>query len=107
MPPHETPTTKPSRVLARSSTTLSSFADFSQDAAGAEFCQGLPKAELHLHIEGSLEPELMMRLAQRNKVDIPYKTVEDVIQAYQFDNLQEFLDVYYQGAAVLVTAADF
>ena len=71
------------------------------------FITGLPKAELHLHIEGSLEPELMVALAQRNKVEIPYRSVEEVRAAYNFTRLQDFLDIYYQGAAVLCTEADF
>jgi adenine deaminase len=68
---------------------------------------GLPKAELHLHLEGSLEPELMFGLAKRNKVDIPFKSVEAVRAAYSFSNLQDFLDIYYQGAGVLRTEQDF
>lgn len=71
------------------------------------FITGLPKAELHLHIEGSLEPEQMFTFAQRNGVDIPYSSVEEVRQAYQFSNLQDFLDIYYAGAAVLRTRQDF
>lgn len=71
------------------------------------FVAGLPKAELHLHLEGSLEPELMFELAQRNRVTIPFRTVEDVRAAYAFSNLQDFLDIYYQGAAVLLTERDF
>ncbi|WP_242149218.1 adenosine deaminase [Sphingomonas sp. BAUL-RG-20F-R05-02] len=71
------------------------------------FITGLPKAELHLHIEGSLEPELMFALAQRNGVAIPYASVEDVRAAYAFGNLQDFLDIYYAGADVLRTQADF
>jgi len=67
----------------------------------------LPKAELHLHIEGTLEPELMFKLAQRNKINLPFNTVEDVKKAYQFSNLQSFLDIYYQGANVLQTQEDF
>ena len=67
----------------------------------------LPKAELHLHIEGSLEPEMMFRLAARNGVAIPYADVAAVRAAYSFSRLQDFLDLYYQGAAVLVTRADF
>ncbi|MFC3854156.1 adenosine deaminase [Salinispirillum marinum] len=66
-----------------------------------------PKVELHLHIEGSLEPELMFALAQRNGVALPYKRVEDVRAAYQFSNLQEFLDLYYQGMSVLQTEQDY
>ena len=71
------------------------------------FIAGLPKAELHLHIEGTLEPELMFELAKRNGVAIPYATVEDVRAAYAFSNLQDFLDIYYAGAAVLQTRRDF
>jgi adenine deaminase len=71
------------------------------------FVSGLPKAELHLHLEGSLEPEPMFELARRNKVVIPFRTVEDVRKAYNFSNLQDFLDIYYQGANVLQTEADF
>jgi adenosine deaminase len=71
------------------------------------FIAGLPKAELHMHIEGSLEPELMFELARRNGVAIPFDSVEAVRAAYDFSNLQDFLDIYYQGANVLQTAADF
>ena len=71
------------------------------------FIRGIPKAELHLHIEGSLEPELRFALSKRNKVDIPFKSVEDVKAAYAFSNLQDFLDIYYQGANVLQTEEDF
>ena len=71
------------------------------------FILGLPKAELHLHIEGSLEPELMFALAKRNAVSIPYASVEDVRAAYAFSNLQDFLDIYYAGAAVLLKRQDF
>lgn len=71
------------------------------------FIRGLPKAELHLHIEGSLEPELMFALAKRNSVAIPFDSVEAVRAAYSFSNLQDFLDIYYQGANVLRTADDF
>ena len=67
----------------------------------------LPKAELHLHIEGSLEPELMFALAERNGVTIPFASVAEVRAAYAFSNLQDFLDIYYAGASVLVTAEDF
>lgn len=67
----------------------------------------LPKAELHLHIEGSLEPELMFALAERNGVSIPFASVEEVRAAYDFSNLQDFLDIYYAGAAVLLEQADF
>ncbi|WP_396592765.1 adenosine deaminase [Brevundimonas sp. R86498] len=71
------------------------------------FIAGLPKAELHLHIEGSLEPELMFELAQRNGVAIPFDSVEAVRAAYDFSNLQDFLDIYYAGANVLLTRQDF
>ncbi len=72
-----------------------------------DFIAGLPKAELHIHIEGSLEPELMFELARRNGVEIPFASVEEVRAAYSFSNLQDFLDIYYQGAAVLRTEEDF
>jgi adenosine deaminase len=72
-----------------------------------DFIRGLPKAELHLHIEGSLEPELMFALARRNRVSLPFATVEEVRAAYAFSNLQDFLDIYYQGAGVLQTPEDF
>ena len=71
------------------------------------FIAGLPKAELHMHVEGSLEPELMFELARRNRVDIPFRSVEEVRAAYSFSNLQDFLDIYYQGAEVLRTEEDF
>ena len=73
----------------------------------AAFIAGLPKAELHLHIEGSLEPELMFELAQRNRVAIPFGSVEEVRAAYAFSNLQDFLDIYYQGMGVLHREQDF
>ena len=73
----------------------------------AAFAAGLPKAELHLHIEGSLEPEMMVALAKRNKVAIPFASVEEVRAAYRFTNLQSFLDIYYAGADVLRTEEDF
>lgn len=69
--------------------------------------RALPKAELHVHIEGTFEPELMFAIAQRNQIDIPYKSVEEVKQAYNFHNLQSFLDIYYAGAAVLIHEQDF
>lgn len=71
------------------------------------FIAGLPKAELHLHIEGSLEPELMFALAKRNRVEIPFDSVEAVRGAYSFSRLQDFLDIYYAGADVLRTEQDF
>lgn len=72
-----------------------------------QFIDDMPKVELHLHIEGSLEPELMFELAQRNKVTIPFKSVDEVRAAYDFGNLQDFLDIYYQGMSVLQTEQDF
>ena len=71
------------------------------------FITGLPKAELHLHIEGSLEPELMVELARRNQVEIPFASVEEVRAAYSFTRLQDFLDIYYAGANVLREQRDF
>ncbi|MGY5453175.1 adenosine deaminase [Agarivorans sp. MS3-6] len=73
----------------------------------SEFIKKIPKVELHLHIEGSLEPELMFKLAERNNIVLPYPSVDALKQAYQFSNLQEFLDLYYQGAEVLQTEQDF
>jgi adenosine deaminase len=67
----------------------------------------LPKAELHLHLEGSLEPELLFALAERNKISLPWSDVDSLSRAYAFNNLQEFLDLYYQGADVLRTEQDF
>lgn len=67
----------------------------------------LPKAELHLHIEGTLEPELMMEIAQRNNVPLKFQSVEEIRAAYEFENLQSFLDIYYEGAQVLLHEQDF
>jgi adenosine deaminase len=75
--------------------------------ATPEWVNGLPKAELHLHIEGTLEPELMFALAERNGVTLPYADVQAVRAAYVFDDLQSFLDLYYAGCSVLVTEQDF
>src|SRR5512144_1338818 len=69
--------------------------------------RAMPKAELHIHIEGSLEPELIFALAERNGVALPYASVEALRAAYAFTDLQSFLDVYYAGASVLVTEDDF
>ncbi len=69
--------------------------------------RSMPKAELHMHIEGSLEPELIFALAQRNGVALPYVTVQELRRAYAFTNLQTFLDIYYAGASVLLTEQDF
>src|SRR5947199_9521454 len=67
----------------------------------------LPKCELRIHIEGSLEPELMFALARRNGIALPYPSVEALRRAYQFTRLQDFLDVYYRGMSVLITSQDF
>lgn len=72
-----------------------------------DWLNALPKAELHLHLEGSLEPELMFQLAERNRIQLPWDSVETLRKAYAFNNLQEFLDIYYQGANVLQTEQDF
>ncbi|WP_338468199.1 adenosine deaminase [Novosphingobium sp. ZN18A2] len=76
-------------------------------AARHALIERLPKAELHLHIEGSLEPEMLFALAERNGVEIPFASAEAVRAAYDFSNLQDFLDIYYQGMSVLVTEQDF
>ena len=72
-----------------------------------EFIQKIPKTELHLHIEGTFEPELMFEIAKRNNKTINYSSIEDLKKAYRFNNLQEFLDIYYEGANVLITEQDF
>ncbi len=72
-----------------------------------KFIERLPKAELHIHIEGSLEPELMFELAQRNGLRLSFKSVDDVRKAYKFVDLQSFLQLYYQGVRVLVNERDF
>jgi adenosine deaminase len=72
-----------------------------------ELARAIPKAELHIHIEGSLEPELIFALAQRNGVALPYPSVQALREAYAFTDLQSFLDIYYAGASVLLHEADF
>ena len=72
-----------------------------------ELIKKIPKAELHLHIEGSLEPELMFELGKRNKIEIPFKSVDEIRSAYNFHDLQSFLDIYYQGSNVLIKQQDF
>ena len=72
-----------------------------------EFIKKSPKAELHLHIEGTLEPELMFSLAKRNNIKIPFKNIDDVKKAYNFNNLDSFLKIYYEGAKVLIKEQDF
>lgn len=69
--------------------------------------RAMPKAELHIHIEGSLEPELLFKLAERNRIELPYASVSELRKAYSFTDLQSFLDIYYAGASVLLTAQDF
>ena len=71
------------------------------------FIEGIPKAELHLHIEGTFEPELMFKIAQRNNIPINYNSIDELKKAYNFNNLQEFLDMYYAGAKVLIHIQDF
>ena len=71
------------------------------------FIQRIPKAELHIHIEGSLEPELMFELAARNGLRLPFRDLEQVHKAYEFSDLQSFLDIYYQSARVLISEHDF
>ena len=72
-----------------------------------EFIKKTPKAELHLHIEGTLEPILLFKLAKKNKIQIPFKSINEIKSAYNFTNLQSFLDIYYQGANVLINEEDF
>ena len=67
-----------------------------------DFIKKTPKTELHLHIEGSLEPELMFKLSKRNKIEIPFKNVEEIKSAYNFSNLDSFLKIYYEGSKVLI-----
>jgi len=71
------------------------------------FIAGMPKAELHVHVEGTLEPELKFKLATRNKLDLPYNSTEEMRQAYDFDDLPSFLKMYYEGMSVLLTEQDF
>ena len=86
--------------------TMKSLPPLSSDRLPAVLA-GMPKAELHIHIEGSLEPELIFSLAQRNGIAIPYASVEELRKAYAFTNLQSFLDIYYAGASVLIREQDF
>ncbi|MEM2385781.1 MAG: hypothetical protein QXO67_02255, partial [Candidatus Bathyarchaeia archaeon] len=71
------------------------------------FIRNIPKAELHLHIEGTLEPEMMFKIAERNDVKLRYRTVDEVGRAYVFRNLSEFLRIYYEGVSVLLYEEDF
>lgn len=75
--------------------------------ASRDFISKLPKAELHLHIEGSLEPDLLLALAEKHGIKLPYQTLEEIEAAYQFDDLQSFLDLYFMGAGVLIDEQDF
>jgi adenosine deaminase len=79
----------------------------SKDRTVLDFVRAMPKAELHIHIEGSLEPELIFTMAQRNHITLPYTDINQLRQAYAFKDLQSFLDIYYAGAGVLITEADF
>jgi adenosine deaminase len=72
-----------------------------------EFSRRIPKCELHLHIEGTLEPEVAFELSKKNKIPLKYTTIEELRDAYKFKDLQSFLDIYYECASVLVTAEDF
>jgi len=72
-----------------------------------DFIKKSPKTELHLHIEGSLEPELMFKLSKKNEIEIPFKTVEEIRSAYSFSNLDSFLKIYYEGTNVLIQEEDF
>ena len=72
-----------------------------------DFINKSPKTELHLHIEGSLEPELMFKLSKRNKVEIPFRNVDEIRSDYNFSNLDSFLKIYYEGSNVLISEEDF
>ena len=72
-----------------------------------ELIKKSPKAELHVHIEGTLEPELLFSLAEKNNIKIPFKNIEDIKSAYNFSNLESFLKIYYEGAKVLIKEQDF
>ncbi|MBI5100056.1 MAG: adenosine deaminase [Nitrospirae bacterium] len=78
-----------------------------KDITIEDFINGIPKAELHVHIEGTFEPELMFKIAIRNNSRIKYKSVEEIREAYKFNNLQDFLDIYYEGAGILTEEEDF
>ena len=77
------------------------------DSKIKRFIEAAPKAEIHLHIEGTFEPELMFEIAKRNSIKLKYNNIEEVKAAYKFNNLQEFLDIYYAGANVLMYEQDF
>jgi adenosine deaminase len=86
---------------------ITSGYDMKKQLSIEAFIRGIPKAELHLHIEGTLEPELMFKIARRNNIKLRYKSVEQLKKAYHFSNLQDFLDIYYEGAGILITEQDF
>jgi len=94
-------------LILKKISNFGKFSNFKKMNVTKEFINKMPKAELHLHIEGSFEPELMFEIAQRNQIEIPYKNIDEVKAAYNFNNLQEFLDIYYAGANVLQTEQDF
>ena len=73
----------------------------------SEFINKLPKVELHMHIEGSMMPEMLLNLAEKNRIKLPYSTLDEVIQAYQFNNLNEFIALYIKGTEVIQSAEDF
>ena len=73
----------------------------------SKLCYDVPKAELHIHIEGTFEPELMFKIANRNGIKLPYASVEELKAKYKFKNLQEFLDIYYAGCSALIKEEDF
>jgi adenosine deaminase len=91
------------KYFKRYSVDLSKYREFIMK----KFIQDLPKVELHLHIEGTLEPELMFELAKRNNIKLPFQSIHALREAYQFHNLQSFLDIYFQGANVLIHEEDF
>jgi len=72
-----------------------------------DFIQNIPKAELHVHIEGTLEPDMLFAMAKNNNISLPYSSIAELKEAYNFNNLQDFLDIYYQGASALQTEQDF
>ena len=98
---------RPIRPAGSRSVSVSTSKEIKVVSDIADFIQGLPKAELHLHLEGTLEPEMMFELARRNRVPLPYPSVEALRAAYTFQNLQGFLDLYYQGTNVLREQRDF
>ena len=95
----------PTPHLAPKQSSISSAG--TTDVPSRSFLEKLPKCELHVHLEGTLEADLLFQLAQRNAVPLNYASVEELKQAYKFKNLQEFLDLYYRGAAVLQKQQDF